>query len=147
MPTTDIPVHAIPGLLQWFNRLLEDRLAPMLAAQFGLPAAAGNKSESMNSDTSLSEQNGESSVTRTVDSSNNMNKMRISVHDAFIVKYSCCQAASSDPFSGAPQRHLPLHEDQSTHSLTIALNALGEYEGGGTYFVALGDAVRPGNIH
>lgn len=51
----------------------------------------------------------------------------IHVHDAFIVKYS------SD--NEKIQRHLPHHFDQSTHSLTIALNSHGdEFRGGGTVF-------------
>jgi hypothetical protein len=48
---------------------------------------------------------------------------RLRVHDAFIVRY----AATS-------QRHLPVHRDQSQYSCTIALNARGEFTGGGTFF-------------
>ena len=44
------------------------------------------------------------------------------VHDAFVVRYEACQQ----------HNHLPLHYDESTHSLVLALND--EYEGGGTYF-------------
>jgi len=51
----------------------------------------------------------------------------IRVHDAFIVKYS----TDSEKI----QRYLPQHFDQSTHSLTIALNSQGdEFKGGGTLF-------------
>jgi hypothetical protein len=35
VPTTDIPIHEIPPLLEWFNNLLCDRIRPLLAAQFG----------------------------------------------------------------------------------------------------------------
>jgi len=35
VPTTDIPVHEIPPLLDWFNQVLRDRLRPLLAVQFG----------------------------------------------------------------------------------------------------------------
>lgn len=35
VPTTDIPIHEIPPLLQWFNHLFCDRIRPLLAAQFG----------------------------------------------------------------------------------------------------------------
>jgi hypothetical protein len=48
---------------------------------------------------------------------------RLRVHDAFIVRYAA-----------ASQRHLPVHRDQSQYSLTIALNARGEFTGGGTFF-------------
>ena len=35
VPTTDIPVHEIPPLLDWFNQVLRDRLRPLLSLQFG----------------------------------------------------------------------------------------------------------------
>jgi hypothetical protein len=44
------------------------------------------------------------------------------VHDAFVVRYT----------SGAQSNHLPIHTDESTHSLVIALNDA--FRGGGTYF-------------
>lgn len=46
-----------------------------------------------------------------------------------------------------PQRYLPLHMDQSTHSLTIALNTTDAYTGGGTFFVDLNKAIRPDTGH
>ena len=49
---------------------------------------------------------------------------RLRIFDAFLVKY--------DASTG--QKRLPLHNDQSEFSLTIAMNPLDEYEGGGTYF-------------
>jgi len=57
---------------------------------------------------------------------------RIQIHDAFIVKYS----AEDEKI----QRYLPQHFDQSTHSLTIALNSHGDllvhgdFRGGGILF-------------
>ena len=48
------------------------------------------------------------------------------VHDAFVVKY--------DATGGGAQRSLPVHQDEGQISLTIALNADSEYEGGGTRF-------------
>mmetsp|Transcript_19308 Transcript_19308/g.26700 ORF Transcript_19308/g.26700 Transcript_19308/m.26700 type:complete len:797 (-) Transcript_19308:227-2617(-) len=56
----------------------------------------------------------------------------VRVHDAFVVKYD-----------SAAQKGLPLHSDQSEYSMTIALNSLSEYEGGGTYFEEIGLSVRP----
>ena len=47
----------------------------------------------------------------------------VRVHDAFVVRYDA-----------DAQRYLPAHIDQSEISVTLALNALGEYEGGGTTF-------------
>ena len=61
-----------------------------------------------------------------------LGRMQVRVHDAFVVKYDA-QA----------QKGLPMHSDQSHYSLTIALNPLSDYEAGGTFFEALGHAVRP----
>lgn len=52
-------------------------------------------------------------------------------NDAFLVRY--------DAESG--QRHLPVHTDQSTHSLTLALNGGSDFTGGGTYFCDLGHSL------
>ena len=40
VPTTDIPVHAMPGVLRWFKGLMEVRISPLIAQNFGVPAAA-----------------------------------------------------------------------------------------------------------
>ena len=63
----------------------------------------------------------------------------VCIHDAFVVRYSHSLEAS--------QTHLPLHQDESTHSLTIALNSAGEFEGGGTFFQMLDCAVKPDMGH
>ncbi len=96
VPTTDMPLHDIPPLLNWFNEVLKNRLRPLLAIQFGEDEVGKQGSD-------------------------------VLIHDAFIVRYDA---------SGG-QKHLPLHRDQSTHSFTIALNSLSEYEGGGTYISSL----------
>jgi len=33
--TTDIPIHEVPMILDWFNRILAQKLCPLLAVQFG----------------------------------------------------------------------------------------------------------------
>ncbi len=48
---------------------------------------------------------------------------RFFCHDAFCVKYE----------PQAPNSHLPIHCDESTHSMVLSLND--DFEGGGTYFV------------
>jgi hypothetical protein len=117
VPTTDIPIHASPTLLAWFNDIMRDRLGAMLRGQFVGPSVSAN------------EQGVEQVVV---------------VHDAFIVKYQCDDEDSNNKLdTSTKQRYLPLHSDQSTHSLTVALNDRGEYEGGGTYFAALDVALRP----
>jgi hypothetical protein len=56
---------------------------------------------------------------------------RFYVHDAFLVRY---EATSSSHF-------LPLHYDESTHSLILALSE--DFEGGGTYFYSLDQTMTP----
>lgn len=56
---------------------------------------------------------------------------RFYVHDAFCVRYE----------SNAVANHLPIHVDESTHSLVVALND--DYEGGGTYFPDYDLVLRP----
>ena len=51
-------------------------------------------------------------------------KSCIRIHDAFIVKYT----------AESGQNYLPIHRDQSSYSITLALNDKKEFCGGGTYF-------------
>lgn len=102
VPTTDLPVHEIPKLLDFFNDVLANRLRPLMGQQFS---------------------QGEVGV----------EGCGLHVHDAFVVRY--------DAEGG--QRHLPVHTDDSSHSFTIALNDLSDYDGGGTYICSLGKSYRP----
>ena len=62
---------------------------------------------------------------------------RIRVHDAFIVRYAAADASLS----------LPEHRDTSSMSFTLALNGdEGDFDGGGTWFGALGDAGGDGLV-
>jgi hypothetical protein len=90
----------------------------------------------------------------------------VAIHDAFVVKYdtglamptaadiastaaehlSTLRRGSDEQAPSSRQTYLPLHCDQSSHSFTIALNSSSEYEGGGTYFPALGSVFRPGDL-
>ena len=56
---------------------------------------------------------------------------RFYVHDAFCVRYE----------SNAAANHLPIHVDESTHSLVVALND--DFDGGGTYFPDYDLLLRP----
>jgi hypothetical protein len=56
---------------------------------------------------------------------------RFYVHDAFLVRYS----------AAATSRFLPLHYDESTHSMVLALND--DFEGGGTYFFNVDSTLSP----
>merc|ERR1712032_1635684 len=78
VPTTDLNIHEVPELLEIFLKVYKERIAPVLAAQFG-EQEVGPRGE------------------------------RLCVGDAFLVKYSV----------SAGSRHIPVHRDYSTHSLTI----------------------------
>lgn len=56
---------------------------------------------------------------------------RFYVHDAFLVRY---QASAQSHF-------LPLHYDESTHSMVVALND--DFEGGGSYFYTVHQTISP----
>ena len=56
------------------------------------------------------------------------------IHDAFLVKY--------DATHDGRQRFLPVHEDESEISLTVALNPRSDYVGGGTFFESAHDAAQ-----
>ena len=57
---------------------------------------------------------------------------KLRVADGFVVKYD----------ADAGQRELRPHRDGSVLSFNVALNPSSEYEGGGTWFASLDDAVR-----
>jgi hypothetical protein len=131
VPTTDIPVHTVPKLLQWFNHLLEKKIFPSLASQFfwSSTATIGTCSNTSSGDVVGKLKKG---------------PKRISIHDAFIVKYQGdeeiednVEAHSQNFIKKMKQRSLPLHRDQSTHSFILPLNHLGNYTGGGTFFADL----------
>lgn len=67
-----------------------------------------------------------------------MHELQIRTHDAFIVKYS----------SENGQNYLPIHRDQSSCSITLALNDRTEFCGGGTYFKESNISICPdlGNL-
>lgn len=53
VPTTDLPVHALPHTLHWFNAALRTSLAPMLAAQYPRTVAAAHRVRDANHSPSL----------------------------------------------------------------------------------------------
>ena len=130
VPTTDLPVHKLPLVLTWFNGFMTDVMGPLLYRQFEAHLRLSPAPHRSNAN----------------DNKTPSPTFHYSVHDAFVVKYQCLPSedASVNPPLSRHQKYLPIHVDQSTHSLTIALNGAGEYVGGGTYFSDLDDAIRPG---
>lgn len=98
-PTTDLPLIELPNTLKFLKVALEERLYPILRAQFGefLP---------------------------------NANSLRVA--DGFVVKYD----------AAGGQKELKPHRDGSVLSFNIALNPATDFEGGGTWFDSLDDAVK-----
>ena len=84
VPTTDVPVHSVPKVLEIYNQVMKNKIATLLGEQYQVKPSS----------------------IRTI--------------DAFVVKYE-----------SSKQRSLPSHCDQSEISLTIALNSMDDYEGGG----------------
>jgi hypothetical protein len=101
VPTTDVPVHEVPPVLNWFVHWMETDLQSLLRDQFQMETT--------------------------------QQQQRFYVHDAFLVRYA---ATTKSHF-------LPLHLDESTHSLVLALNDEFEFEGGGTYFYNLDRTITP----
>jgi len=118
--TTDVAVEDIPALRPWLRDLLRTRLYPLVAAAYPQLADGSTPGDGGN---------------------------RIRVHDAFIVRYD---AESDGSFS------LPEHSDTSAVSFTVALNSQSDndnngevvaaFEGGGTWFEALGDSRKSGKV-
>ena len=111
----------IPALRPWLRDLLKTRLYPLVAVAY--PELADGSTLDAN---------------------------RIRVHDAFIVRYDADKDKSCS---------LPEHCDTSAVSFTVALNSnksdnnnanngnsSSEFEGGGTWFEALGDSHKSGKV-
>ncbi|KAJ1454873.1 hypothetical protein M885DRAFT_497906 [Pelagophyceae sp. CCMP2097] len=62
---------------------------------------------------------------------------KLRIHDAFVVRY--------DALGG--QSELPVHQDQATFSVTLALNAAEDFQGGGVFFEASGSTLGCGVGH
>ena len=97
VPTTDVPVHLVPKLLDWFQNWMATDIHPLLQQQFQTTNDGG----------------------------------RFYVHDAFLVRYTATESSN----------FLPLHHDESTHSMILALND--DFEGGGTYIYDLDRTIIP----
>ena len=123
--TTDVAVEDIPALRPWLRDLLRTRLYPLVAAAY--PRLSDGSTPGEMGD-------------------------RLRVHDAFIVRYDAERDGSVS---------LPEHCDTSAVSFTVALNSSsgrgdrrdGEgaaddaaFEGGGTWFEALGGADGRGRV-
>lgn len=156
-PTTDIPVHALPEVLNLFNNMMLKSLGPLICALHkGTVAGTKNTRVYVNDafvvkyslpETAASEDKIYATHVHSAAPSN------IEVRDVEVT---------------TAQRYLPVHTDQvrtynkwhlmiirsywrfhlqSEYSFTIALNSIDEYEGGGTYFVDLGQAVNVDRGH
>jgi tetratricopeptide (TPR) repeat protein len=100
VPTTDVPVHVVLPLLDWFQNWMTTDISPLLHQQFCPTTTNGRR-------------------------------RRFYVHDAFVVRYTATESSN----------FLPLHHDESTHSMILALND--DFEGGGTYIYDLDQTIIP----
>jgi hypothetical protein len=158
--TTDVAVENVPGLQQWLLALLHTRLYPLIGVAFPVladgtgmyeswePFAAGDTDVASAGATTQRE--GETATVSPRSQSQKQGqeqgqepvpvpvpkpvskRCRIRVHDAFIVRYDADRDLSCS---------LPEHCDTSCVSVVLSLSseAGGDYEGGGTWFEALGE--------
>ena len=120
VPTCDIAVHTVPPLLDWYQSWFRKTLEPLLRQAFLPPH--GN--------------------------SNTDHQPCFYTHDAFVVKYTAREETANEDKDETNQTsnnnndntYLPIHVDESTHSIVLALND--GYEGGGTFVVANEDDTR-----
>ena len=136
VPTCDIAVHTVPPLLDWYQSWFRQTLEPLLRQAF-LPPHGNSDAD---------------------------HQPCFYTHDAFVVKYTAREEAENDdkdnPGNGGSNTddetnetnhtsnnntnnnntYLPIHVDESTHSIVLALN--NGYEGGGTFVVANEDDTR-----
>ena len=181
VPTTDLPIHIIPPFLHWFNSVMQNRVAPLLRKQFlngfgrvsvhdafivkyehnqsnsfpsssstssfsSFPSSPSSSTFPPSSSSSTSSSSTLSSSPFIPQSSSTTNKSHEELGSNHGIKPSLAPSifnCLSHPLSSS-QRHLPLHTDESTHSLIIALNSKERYLGGGTFFADLNSTVRPG---
>jgi hypothetical protein len=123
VPTTDLPLHELRVLNEWFlHDIFLHRISPMMHAMY------------------LTEAEIEEKKMRETESGKDC--YGIYVYDLFVVKYSAETTTAGSNI--VPQRFLPLHRDQSSHSIVIALNdCQSDFSGGGTYFNDLHSVVNP----
>jgi tetratricopeptide (TPR) repeat protein len=100
VPTTDIPIHQVPKLLDWFQTWMTTTIHSLLQQQFQT-------------------------------NNGRRRQQRFYIHDAFLVRYTATESSN----------FLPLHYDESTHSMILALND--DFEGGGTYIYDLDQTITP----
>ena len=104
-------------MLDWFNKVLEESLFPLISQQF---AAKARDPRALR-----------------------VHDAFIVKYDA--ANGQRCLLAPlrhGDQSHQSVHRSLPIHVDQSSFSFTIALNSSSEYTGGGTWFEALKESIR-----
>lgn len=114
-------MHQLPGTSKWLrDSLLPDVAWPFIAHAF-------------HSLLNGAERDGSGPFDEAGGADAQEARAALRVSDAFVVKYD----------ASAGQRQMAPHRDGAVFSFNVALNDLDEYEGGGTYFRALG---RDGSV-
>ena len=134
VPTTDIPLHEIPSVLKWFQSSLQSKLRKLLHDQF-LEEFDGDINSIYINDLFIVKYDA------TFDDENSNNCTSVRERDTDTWHWSSKKIEIDDMCIKSHRRFLPLHYDQSTHSIVIALNSSSEFSGGGTYFSDLREVV------
>ena len=113
-PTCDIPAFELdPSAVRWTRRGFHSVLLPLVAST--LPSELG------------------------------LSATNLRIQDCFVVRYDGReedQGRSSDGDNGPGFASLKPHEDESLVSLTIALNDMSDYDGGGLFIASTGDLLN-----
>ena len=135
VPTTDIPLHEIPIVLKWFQNSFQHKVRGLLHDQF-VDEFDGDLNSFYINDLFIVKYD----ATLGVDENGNGLESTCDNKDGSW-QWSSKNIQVKDMRKTEHQRFLPLHYDQSTHSVVIALNSSSEFSGGGTYFDDLKDVM------
>jgi hypothetical protein len=143
VPTTDIPLHEIKSVYNWFNRSgFKEKLICTLKAQFSNGFDGTNDSIFINDAFIVKYSHDFSKVN--IDSQSQSLSHNNDIKNNLVWGDQSFKLNSNGSYQ--PQWFLPLHTDQSTHSVIIALNEPPEFTGGGTYFSGLEDTSDESNL-
>ena len=141
VPTTDIPLHEIPSVLKWFQESFQHNLRKQLHEQFCLEFDGDVNSFYIN-DLFIVKYDATLGCVKDIDNVNtNAKDNTRTIDNINSWHWASKKIEIQDTRKTSHQRFLPLHYDQSTHSVVISLNSSTEFTAGGTYFDDLKETV------
>jgi hypothetical protein len=135
VPTTDIQVYKVKGILDWLNGALEGVIFPALYSSFR--DLIGSRRLRVFDAFFVKVRMGEECVGSEERSEERSEEV---VYNRILLAFSPSPRQLLQYCFDSGQRRLPLHNDQSLISLTISMNPSSSYSGGGTWFMETGEA-------